>query len=372
MNLHHLKSISQRRDFLQKKLGCNLSHIQAALVEEQENNIHCENLIGAVSLPLGIAGPLKINGRLKEYYIPLATTEGALVASVNRGCKAIFYSQGVEVLVKKVGATRGPVFTVHSLAQGKQFCRWLEKNLVRLDKEAKKTSSHLSLKEVRTQILADQVYCRFIYDTQEAMGMNMVTIATEKIVEYIEKITKIKCKSLAGNFDLDKKPAWLNFILGRGYQGWAEVFLEEKIINKVLKTNIKQLYEVWLAKCMLGSAVSGAIGFNSHFANIVAAFFAATGQDLAHTVEGSLGITTANITANHQLHFAVYLPSLMLGRVGGGTKLATQKEALRIISCQTAQELTEVLLGAILAGELSLLASLAQGSLVLAHQKLGR
>ena len=202
--------------------------------------------------------------------------------------------------------------------------------------------------------------------------MNMITIATDSINRLIETKTKIKCLSVSGNFCIDKKPAWLNFISGRGKRVWAEVILKKEVVKEVLKTTPESFFEVWLAKCMIGSAMSGSLGFNAHFANIVAAFFASTGQDLAHVVEGSMGVTTAKILDNGDLYVSVYLPSVMLGIVGGGTKLKIKQEALSIIGAKTSEELAEVFIAAVLAGEISLLSSLEEGTLAKAHEKLGR
>ncbi|KKP36380.1 MAG: 3-hydroxy-3-methylglutaryl Coenzyme A reductase, partial [Candidatus Roizmanbacteria bacterium GW2011_GWA2_32_13] len=197
-------------------------------------------------------------------------------------------------------------------------------------------------------------------------------IATDSINRLIETKTKIKCLSVSGNFCIDKKPAWLNFISGRGKRVWAEVILKKEVVKEVLKTTPESFFEVWLAKCMIGSAMSGSLGFNAHFANIVAAFFASTGQDLAHAVEGSMGVTTSKVLKNGDLYVSVYLPAVMVGTVGGGTKLKTKQEALSIIGAKNSIELAEVLGGAVLAGEISLLASLAEGSLAETHEKLGR
>lgn len=341
---------------------------------DDETSIHCENLIGATSLPLGVAGPLWIKGEFvdADFYIPLSTTEGALVASVNRGCKVVIEAGGVNVQTHRIGTTRGPVFYTGSLRKSEEFFHWIKKNEEKLAQIAEKTSSHLKFKKVDIRTLSDHAFIRFYFDTQDAMGMNMVTIATQKIVDYIEKETRTKCLSVAGNFDIDKKPSWLNFINNRGFKGWAEVVIPKKAIKEVLKSTPQKVFEVWLGKCMLGSIMSGSLGFNSHFANIVAAFFAATGQDLAHVVEGSLGITTTKVLPNGDLYFSIYMPAIMLGTVGGGTKLKTKQEALSIIGVKKSVELAEVLLGAVLAGELSLLSSLAEGTLARAHQRLGR
>ena len=200
----------------------------------------------------------------------------------------------------------------------------------------------------------------------------MVTIATEVIVQEIEKKTNARCVSLAGNFDVDKKPSWLNFIEGRGKKIWAEVVVPKKVVSETLKTTPEKIVEVVKSKTHLGSIMSGSLGFNSHFANIIAAIFIATGQDPAHVVEGSMGVTDSEVEKNGDLYFSIYLPSLIVGVVGGGTSLPTQKEALKILGVKNSVEFSGVIAHAILAGELSLIASLAQGSLATAHQKLGR
>ncbi|HEX8931760.1 MAG TPA: 3-hydroxy-3-methylglutaryl-CoA reductase, partial [Patescibacteria group bacterium] len=243
-----------------------------------------------------------------------------------------------------------------------------------LKKTAESTSKHLRLTKIMVRSLANYVFVRFSFDTQDAMGMNMVTIATQKMTQLIEEETGIECLSVAGNFDIDKKPAWLNFIENKGIKAWAEIVIPEKVVQDSLKTTPEKIFDVWLSKCMIGSAMSGALGFNAHFANIIAALFIATGQDPAHVVEGSMGITTAKVLKNGDLYFSIYLPALMLGTVGGGTNLATQKEALTILGIENnkVEKLAEIVAGTVLAGELSLIASLSEGSLAKAHQELGR
>jgi len=374
MSLKDFKTTKERREFLEKELRVRLENISKAHVDD-EKTIHCENLIGTTSLPLGVAGPITVKNeelRIKNYYLPLATTEGALVASVSRGCKAINLSGGATSFVENVGVTRGPVFETLGLGESMEFKKWLEDNFKLLKVEAEKTSSYLKLKKLGTRVAGTYVYVRFYFDTGMAMGMNMVTIATDEMSRFIEKNTKVKCLSVSGNFCVDKKSAWSNFILGRGKKVWADVTLKKEVVKEVLKTTSEKFFEVWLAKCIIGSAISGSLGFNAHFANIVAAFFAATGQDLAHVVEGSMGVTTSKVLKNGDLYVSVYLPAVMIGTVGGGTKLKIKQEALSIIGTKSSVKLTEVLGGAVLAGEISLLASLAEGSLSRTHEKLGR
>ncbi|PIU36403.1 3-hydroxy-3-methylglutaryl-CoA reductase [Candidatus Roizmanbacteria bacterium CG06_land_8_20_14_3_00_34_14] len=373
MTLKDFKTTKERREYIEKTLKIKLEKI--AQIETDEENIHCENLIGSTTLPLGVAGSLKIQNsefKIQNYFIPLATTEGALVASVSRGCKAINLSGGSTSYVEEVGVTRGPVFVTSGLKESFEFKKWLDDNFNLLKVEAEKTSSHLKLKKLGTRIAGNYVYIRFYFATGNAMGMNMVTIATDSISRLVELETKVKCIALSGNFCIDKKPAWLNFISGRGKRVWSEVILKKEIVTDVLKTTPEKFFEVWLSKCMIGSAMSGSLGFNAHFANIVSAFYGATGQDLAHIVEGSIGMTITKVLENGDLSVSVYLPSVMLGTVGGGTKLKIKQEALSIIGAKNSVELAEVLGGAVLAGEISLLSSLAEGTLSCAHSKLGR
>ena len=375
MNIRRFKTASERRIALAKDLNLDLKNIgNFSFDESSVINRNCENMIGVSQIPMGIAGPIKIENQ--DYYIPLATTEGALVASINRGCKAITECGGALIDTKKVGTTRGPVFLIKNLKEKKLLENFLEKNLAELKKIATASDPHITLNKFNTTCAGRNFYVRFVFDTENAMGMNMATIATEEIANFIENKIGIKCVSISGNYCIDKKPAWLNFVEGRGFKVWAEILLSKKVLHEVLKTSAKELYDVWLAKCMTGSALAGSLGFNAHFANTVAAIFLATGQDPAHVVEGSMGITTAEVMGEN-LYASIYMPALMVGVIGGGTGLATQKEALSIIGIdnnngQNSQKLAAVVAGTVLAGEISLLASLSEESLITAHKKLGR
>ncbi|MBI2443257.1 MAG: hydroxymethylglutaryl-CoA reductase [Candidatus Levybacteria bacterium] len=424
MNVRDYKDTKSRRDALEKELDVQLPHIASYTKDlEIATTKNCENMIGAAQIPLGIAGPLRISSArladqisndenvvvrtrqakpyrlagtkqsltneeflrdrvadarddsISDYYLPLATTEGALVASISRGCKAITEAGGAIVDIHKIGMTRGPVFYTGSIKQMTKLYEFIKKHEARINKQAESTSHHLKLKKMMVKSLPNYTFLRLVYDTEDAMGMNMATIATQAAVEFIEKETGIPCLSVAGNFDVDKKPAWLNSIEGRGMKAWAEIVLPKEVVADVLKTTPQKFFDVWLAKVMLGSAVSGSIGFNAHIANVISALFVATGQDPAHVVEGSLGITTAKVLKNGDLYVGVFLPSLLVGTVGGGTSLPTQGEALRILGVSgegKVEEFAGIVAAACLAGEISLLASLSEGSLAESHKRLGR
>jgi len=394
MNLRQFKTVTDRRKALEKELGVDLSNIGSySLDDSVASTRNCENMIGVSQVPLGVAGPLQVQSskfKVQSYYLPLATTEGALVASVNRGCKAIAESGGAIVNSHRVGATRGPVFYTGGIAQNQKFCDWLKTHEKQLAGVAEQTSTHLRFEKFKINTVGRYAFIRFYFDTQDAMGMNMATIATQKLAAFIETNTQAKCLSVAGNYDVDKKPSWLNLIEGRGTKVWAEVVIPESVVKTVLKVTPQVFYEAWLAKCMYGSMLSGSLGFNAQFANIVAAVFLATGQDLGHIGEGSLGVTTTEVMKNQKskiknqkekgsdLYISVYLPDLMVGTVGGGTGLPTQQEALKLLGVaggnngQNALQFAEIVTAAVLAGEISLLASEAEGTLAKAHQELGR
>jgi len=370
-----VERVRLRQEKLEKLVRKKLMNIGCFSLDPKKiEGKNLENMVGCTQVPLGIAGPLRINKR--DCYLPLATTEGALVASVNRGCKAIYESGGGSVMVENIGATRGPVFKVKGLREARRLVKWLEKNESRLKREAKRGEKHIELLRTAPKVVGRNVYVRFCFETDEAMGMNMVTIASEKLARLIKKSLGVECVSLSGNYCVDKKPSWLNFIEGRGKQVWAEVVIKEKRVREVLGTTPARMLEVVRDKQWLGSIMSGSMGFNGHFANVVAAMFLATGQDMAQVVEGSLGVTTGELEGK-DLYFSVYLPSLMVGIVGGGTDLGTQKEGLGILGLDEikkggALRLAEVVGGAVLAGELSLTAALASGDLAKAHKRLGR
>lgn len=379
------EKVSARRKALAGKLNISLNNIGCfSQNPEQIAGHNCENMIGCAQVPMGIAGPILING--KEYFVPLATTEGALVASVARGCRASCGSRetplrqgfagqvgGIRAMVENVGITRGPVFKTKGIVNAHEFIKWINEHFLKIKEVCEKTSHHLKLLKIENQIVGRNVFLRFIFDTGDAMGMNMATIATDAAGIYIhDNNPSAELVALSGNYCVDKKAAYLNFTRGRGKKVWAEIILDKNTIKTLLHTTPEKIAEIVSRKCLLGSVVSGSLGYNAHYANIVAAIFLATGQDGAHVVEGSLGVTTAEVLENGNLYFSVYLPDLICGTVGGGTGLVTQKEALNILQVKDATEFAEVIGGAVLAGELSLIASLAEGSLATAHRKLGR
>ncbi|OED30126.1 hydroxymethylglutaryl-CoA reductase (NADPH) [Methanosphaera sp. WGK6] len=367
-----------RRKFIERQTGVELNHISKYSIDMTETaKKNIENPIGTIQVPVGVAGPITIHNEEEtiETYVPLATTEGALLASVNRGCSVIRRSDGCNVSILSNQMTRSPVIKTKNTIDANKLKKWINDNFNEIKKVAESTTSHGKLLKIDPiAIVGRFVYPRFVYETGDSMGMNMVTIATEEALKLIEKENDIQVLALSGNFCVDKKAAAVNLIEGRGKSVVAEVIVPKEVVEKTLKTTTEAIVEVNYAKNLVGSAISGSYGYNAHFANMVAAIFLATGQDPAHVVEGSLGITTAE-NDNGDLYFSVTLPDLPVATVGGGTRLETATESLNLLGAKGSNKVeryASIVGGIVLAGELSLIGALAAGHLAKAHKQLGR
>lgn len=373
-----------RREALERICGVPLDaighHSFDTTMASQRN---CENMIGVAQIPMGIVGPLTVHGEHidGDVWVPMATTEGALLASINRGCAAIRLSGGAAVHVDDVGMTRAPVFRAGSHRETRAFLAWVKDHDEEIRAVASSTSRFLKLTEVRPYTFGTSIFLRFRFTTGDAMGMNMATIACDRIVrELIEPQTGIPCVALSGNYCVDKKAASVNFNEGRGKRIHAEVVLDAAILRETLKTDAASLTEVQYRKNLLGSIAAGAMGFNAHFANVLSAIFLATGQDPAHVVGGSTGVTCIEPRPNGSVYASIFIPDAPLGAIGGGTSLNTQSEALRILGVvpdpdrpgHAAMRLAEIVGAAVLAGELSLMAAFTSSDLARAHERLGR
>ena len=375
-------AVRVRRGFIEHETGTTLENIGIFSIDvDRAATRNCENMIGAVQVPVGVAGPLAINGEYAKgsFWLPLATTEGALVASVNRGAGAITKSGGAEVRILHDGMTRAPVFAATGVGHAKKIADWAEAHKDDLAAIAATTTSHGKMTGLVTFVAGTSVFVRLEFDTKDAMGMNMVTIASAQVTDEIAKNTGARLIALSGNMCADKKPAAINGILGRGRSVVAGVALTHELVEKVLKTDAATMIEVNYRKNLIGSARAGAMGFNAHAANVVAAMFIACGQDAAHAIDGSTCMTTIDATETG-VYVAVTLPSLPVGTVGGGTGVDTQNECLKILGVAgggtppgaNAKKFAEIVGAGVLAGELSLIGALAAQHLARAHQELGR
>ncbi|XP_042562967.1 3-hydroxy-3-methylglutaryl-CoA reductase a [Clupea harengus] len=340
----------------------------------------CENVIGYMPVPVGVAGPLFLDG--KQFQVPMATTEGCLVASTNRGCRAIALSSGAHSQVLADGMTRGPVVRLPSACMAAEVKAWLESaEGFKYTKEAfDNTSRFARLEKLLISLAGRNLYIRFQSRTGDAMGMNMISKGTEQALSRLqEQFPDLQVLAVSGNFCTDKKPAAINWIEGRGKSVVCEATISAKVVKEVLKTRTESLVDVNINKNLVGSAMAGSIGgYNAHAANIVAAIYIACGQDPAQTVGSSNCITLMEATGptGEDLYISCTMPSLELGTVGGGTNLAPQQSCLKMLGVQganqdspgdNARHLAQVVCATVLAGELSLMSALAAGHLVKSH-----
>ncbi|PKA52834.1 3-hydroxy-3-methylglutaryl-coenzyme A reductase 3 [Apostasia shenzhenica] len=344
----------------------------------------CEMPVGYVQLPVGIAGPLILDGR--PYFVPMATTEGCLVASTNRGCKAIAESGGAESVVLRDGMTRAPVVRFDSAKRAAELKFFLEEfgNFETLALVFNRSSRFARLQRIQCSLAGKNLYMRFSCSTGDAMGMNMVSKGVQNVLDFLQNdFPDMDVISISGNFCSDKKPAAINWIEGRGKSVVCEAIIKEETVKKVLKTTVSALVELNTLKNLAGSAVAGALGgFNAHASNIVTAIYIATGQDPAQNVESSHCITMMEaVNDGKDLHISVTMPSIEVGTVGGGTQLPSQSTCLNLLGVKGAstdspgansRRLATIVAGAVLAGELSLMSALAAGQLVKSHMKYNR
>ncbi len=379
-----------RREYLASETGADLAALGEHGFDAGEAESNVENMVGAAEVPMGVAGPVPVDGGTTdgtvERYLPLATTEGALVASVNRGLAAVRAAGGATVRIVESGMTRAPVFRTAGVAESATTVEWVRENVPALREAAETTTSHGELLSVDPYVVGDAVYLRFVYDTKDAMGMNMATIATEAASEVVERETPADLVALSGNLCTDKKPAAINAVEGRGRTVVADVELPAGLVRDRLGAEPAAMREANTRKNLIGSAKAGSLGFNAQAANVVAAAFLATGQDEAQVVEGANAITTVEVrdgsgeADESRLYASVSLASLEVGTVGGGTGLPTQRAALAAMGVagggdppgSNADALAETIAAGALGGELSLLAALSSRHLAAAHERLGR
>nr|ASW22748.1 3-hydroxy-3-methylglutaryl-CoA reductase [Eschenbachia blinii] len=344
----------------------------------------CEMPVGYVQIPVGIAGPLLLNGA--EFSVPMATTEGCLVASTNRGCKAIYVAGGATCILLKDGMTRAPVVRFGSAKRAADLKQFLEDplNFDTIATVFNKSSRFGRLQSIRCAISGKNLYIRFCCSTGDAMGMNMVSKGVQNVLDFLSTdFPDMDVMGISGNYCSDKKPAAVNWIEGRGKSVVCEAVIKEEVVQKVLKTTVAALVELNMLKNLTGSAMAGALGgFNAHASNIVSAVYLATGQDPAQNVESSHCITMMEaVNDGKDLHVSVTMPSIEVGTVGGGTQLASQSACLNLLGVKGASKaepgsnsrvLATIVAGSVLAGELSLMSAISAGQLVKSHMKYNR
>jgi hydroxymethylglutaryl-CoA reductase (NADPH) len=358
-------------------------HVKEILLSENsddhavyEGNI--ENYIGKVTMPLGLAGPLRVNGLFAkgDYHLPLATTEAALVASYHRGTILLNRAGGCSVMLIAEGVSRAPGFAFATAIESGQFIKWVVENRDRIRAEAEATTNHGTLSDLRITLEGNHVYLLFEYQTGDASGQNMVTIATDAACELILKETPVKPEYffIEANMSGDKKASALSFMNVRGKHVTAEATIDAEHVSKILQTTPERMADYWRMSA-IGGVLSGTIGVQGHYANGLAALYIACGQDAACIAESAVGVTRFEVRADGSLYASVTLPNLMVGTIGGGTGLPSQRACLELMGLYgagNARALAEVCAGLALAGELSIIGALAAGHFTRAHRKLAR
>lgn len=358
--------------------GVRETLLKAADIDPACYGRNIENFIGTVSLPLGLAGPLRVNGLFAkgDYYLPLATTEAALVASYHRGACLLSQAGGCSAMLLAEGVSRSPGFVFDNAAAAGLFAAWVVENLEEIRAAAQATTRHGTLEDMRLTIEGNHVYLLLEFLTGDASGQNMATIAAEAACSLIMERSPVRPDYyfVEANMSGDKKASAQSFLSVRGKKVTAEAIIPAAMVEHVLHTTPQRMTDYWRMSA-LGGVLSGTIGVQGHYANGLTALYIACGQDAACIAESAVGVTRFEVRADGALYAAVTLPNLMVGTVGGGTGLPTQRACLELMGLRgegNARALAEVCGGLALAGELSIIGALAAGEFTRAHRNLAR
>lgn len=366
-----------RNEFIREKTGASTDTVSAYSIDPAVTRGNVENFIGTVQVPLGLAGPLQIRGEHAkgDFYVPLATTEGTLVASYSRGMRAISESGGVKTTVVKHSMQRAPVFLFEDALQARDFGDWLKNHIDGIRQVAESTTSSGKLVEIEQYPVANMLYTRFCYTTGDAAGQNMTGKATFVACEWLKKNHPLKPEYiLSGAIDTDKKHSTMNLIQTRGKRVIAEFTLKKEVAHELLRVDPKTLYR-YRQIAAVGAIQSGSAYSGAHSANGIAALFIATGQDAANVAESHAGITYGELLDNGDYYWSVTLPAVICATYGGGTGLPSQRECLEILGCYgagKADKFAEIVAAVVLAGDVSLTSAVLAGDWVSSHETHGR
>lgn len=369
--------MEKRRAFLKAQRSVSLPHTSQTSFDPASLAGNIENAFGATQVPIGLAGPLTVNGEhaTGDFYVPLATTEGTLVASYSRGMGVLRAAGGVTTTVIERYMQRAPVFHFESARQARDFGQWLTENLDGVKKAANSTSSVGKLSHVEQYGVSKMRYLRMNFTTGDAAGQNMSGKAAQAACQWIIKNCGFKTRyTLSGAIDTDKKHSQLNTLHSRGARVVAEVTLPAQLVREKLRVETKDMYRARQVST-LGGMLAGTSNNGLHAANALAALFIATGQDAANVAESQAGLTYVELNEDGSLYWSITLPSLIVATYGGGTGLATQRECLEILDCYgagKALKFVEICAATVLAGELSLASAVVGGDWVESHDSLGR
>ena len=371
------EAAAARRAFAREQRGVDLNHVGGYSFDPQVLPGNIENFIGVAQVPIGLAGPLVVNGEYAqgEFFVPLATTEGTLVASYNRGMKLLRESGGVSVTVVDDAMQRAPVFVFKSAREAKAFGAWIKENFAAIKERADATSSVGRLRDIQQFPASRFLYLRFNYTTGDAAGQNMVGKATKAACDWIKSVYPgIERYQLEGSLATDKKTSFVNTLNTRGKKVIAEATIPAGKLREIMHVSVEQIFEARLAS-QLGGYIAGVNNNGAHSANGITAMFIACGQDVANVAESAAAAVYAEITRAGDYYFSVTIPSLIVATYGGGTALPTQRECLELLDCygkDKAKKFAEIVAATVLCGELSLGTAVIADEWVSSHEQLGR
>lgn len=381
-NLYTEQARRARVDFLHAQTGVRLAPAGSARLAAEMLRNNTEGFVGSIEVPVGVAGPLRLHrGEGSDLvYAPIATTEGALIASISRGAAALSQSGGVRARAIRQRVARTPVFAFASVDDALFFAGWVEGHMDQIRAQTRLASQHAQLLSVDVVVVGRQAHADFVYRSGDAAGQNMVTACTWRACQWIlEKLRAFPDIAeveffIDANLSSDKKASAWSFVRGRGTRVVAEATLDAHAIRRVLKVDPQRLMACYRT-CRTGSAAGGMFGFCVHPANTLAGIFTATGQDIACVHESSLAMLELESREDDAVYASLTLPCLMVGTVGGGTGLPQQRQYLELMGCYgdgKAARFAEIVAAFALAGELSLLAAFAAGEFAQAHERMGR
>lgn len=368
---------AKRRKWLEEKTGYQF--LDGTPEEPDELKGIIENHVGYVRIPMAVTGPLLIHGDYADgiFYVPLCTLEGTLTMSMTRGLFAMYLSGGIKAVHIKQEISRSPIFIFDDIDKTKMFVKWIEDHYEEIKSTAESTTKHGKLLRIDKYTSQNAVILDFLYDTGEAAGQNMVTIATYIACKYIKE--KFEDASgyryyLESNFSGDKNPAYKTLLVGRSHQVITSAFVKKKILKRMFRASAREFADGWI-QANSGSQIAGVVGSNKHVANALTAIYLATGQDAACVAENALGIMHYEVRNGDDLYINLTMPSISVGTVGGGTRLKQQKNNLELMGCtgkNSSKKLAEIICACAMALELSLGGAIASDEFAISHANYGR
>jgi hydroxymethylglutaryl-CoA reductase (NADPH) len=364
---------AMRRAWLSHNTGQTLSAVAETAFAPEDTRGSIENLVGATQIPLGIGGPIQVNGQYADglFYVPFATTEGTLVTTYQYGMRAITEAGGANTHVLADALDITPCFVVGGMSEALALAAWLTDHVEEMRATAAETTTHGRLVEVRPHVFGRRVFAQFVFSTGDAMGLNMVNLAVDHICRWVLESMPCEAYYLRCNYSSDKKPAAINLFRPYGKEVAVDLTMPASVVEAHLGVSTRALCDFG-ASGRLGTMQAGALGANAHFANGLAAIYIACGQDVAQIVNASIGFLDLEEVGDGDLYVAARLPNLVVATVGGGTKLPTQHECLTLLGCTgdgTARKFAEIVGATLVAGELAICAALANGRFIEAHRQ---